>query len=80
MFILFWILFGIIAAVIGDKKGQGLFGLFLGILLGPLGILIILTTKGDRKSCPYCKELIHKKATRCSHCQKELLKESSQSK
>jgi hypothetical protein len=66
------IIFGIIAAIIGDKKGQGLFGLFLGILLGPLGVLIMLTTKGNRKNCPYCKELIHKNATRCSHCQKEL--------
>jgi uncharacterized membrane protein YvbJ len=29
--------------------------------------------KGDRTTCPFCKELIHKDAMRCAHCQKELI-------
>jgi len=68
-----WVLFGIVAAMIGAKKGEGYFGFQLGILLGPFGILIALFLKGNRKTCPHCFELIHKEATVCSHCQRDLV-------
>lgn len=37
---------GLIAGIIGSNRGQG-FGtcFFLGVLLGPIGVLIALTTK-----------------------------------
>lgn len=40
----------------------------------------MLFTKGDRKKCPYCKELIKRKAIKCKHCGSMLnKKESSES-
>jgi ribosomal protein L37AE/L43A len=45
----------------------------VGVLLGPFGILIALFSQGNRKTCPHCRELIHKDATVCSHCQRDLV-------
>ena len=70
--LLLWILFGIVAAIIGSKKGAGCAGFILGMLLGPFGIIIALFITGDRKTCPFCRELIHQDATVCSHCQRDL--------
>jgi hypothetical protein len=67
--VIFWILCGVVAAVIGANKGAGTAGFIIGFLLGPFGILIMIFSKGDRRSCPYCKEWIHKDATVCPHCQ-----------
>lgn len=69
-----WLVCGIIAAVIGARKGSGCFGFFLGILLGPLGIIAALVTKGNRKPCPYCKELMHHDAVVCPHCHRDVPK------
>lgn len=70
--ILIWILCGVVAAMIGAKKGEGCGGFILGVLLGPFGILIALLSKGNRKTCPHCKELIHQDATVCSRCQRDV--------
>jgi len=69
---LLWILCGIVASMIGNKKGEGVLAFFFGLLLGPFGILIALFSKGNRKTCPFCKELMHKNATVCPHCQREI--------
>lgn len=69
---LLWILFAIVAALIGSPKGQGVLGFILGLLFGPLGVLIMLFTKGSKRECPYCKELVKQNATVCAHCQKEI--------
>ncbi len=66
---------GLIGYSIGNKKGQPGAGFFLGLLLGPIGWLIIALSKDkNKKPCPFCKEPTHKDATVCSHCQKELSK------
>ncbi len=67
-----WLVCGIVGAVIGAGKGEGCFGFIIGVMLGPLGILLAVFSKGDRVACPYCKELIHKDAVVCSHCQREI--------
>jgi hypothetical protein len=67
-----WIVCGIITALIGSRKGLGFFSFFYGLILGPLGILIAIFTVGDRKECSFCKELIHKDATVCPHCQRDV--------
>jgi hypothetical protein len=72
MFILLWLVFGIVGAMIGDKKGKGGLGFLLGVLLGPFGVLIIFLIKGNQKTCPYCRGTIHPDAIRCPHCQKDL--------
>jgi hypothetical protein len=62
----------IIAAMIGAKKGMGCSSFFIGIFLGPFGILIALLSKGNRQTCLYCSELVHQDAAICKHCGKSL--------
>ena len=70
--LIFWLLCGIIGAMIGARKGAGCGGFLLGILLGPLGVIISVLMTGDRRPCPYCKELIQKDAVKCPKCGVEL--------
>jgi hypothetical protein len=71
-FIGFWLLCGIVAAMIGRRKGAGCVGFVVGLILGPIGIIIALVMKGNRKACPFCKELVNRDATVCPHCQKDI--------
>jgi len=72
MNLLWWVICAIIASVIGAKKGRPLLGFLLGLLCGPIGILITLLIKGDHKQCPRCMERIHKKASICPYCRTEI--------
>lgn len=67
-----WLLCGVIAAVIGAKKGEGYLAFIVGLLLGPFGILAAIASKGRRKQCPFCKEYIHRDAIVCPRCQREV--------
>lgn len=58
----------IVAALIGARKGEGFLAFILGLLLGPIGILIALVSKGNRRPCPWCKETVHKEAVVCPRC------------
>jgi len=71
-FALIWMLCGVVAYMIGSKKGEGICAFFAGLLFGPIGILIALLGKGNRKGCSYCKELMHKEAIVCPHCQRSV--------
>jgi len=63
----------VLGALIGAKKGSVLFCAFLGLLLGPIGVLLALAYDGNiRKPCPFCKEKVHKEAIACPHCQRDL--------
>lgn len=70
--IVLWLISIIIATSIGSKKGEGLGGFLFGLLLGPIGVVLTLLSSGNRKPCKFCKELIHKDAIVCQHCQKEI--------
>jgi len=70
--ILLWLLFGFISAIVGAKKGEGCLGFIFGVLLGPIGLLIVIASSGNRKICPYCKSKVHKDALVCPHCQRDL--------
>jgi hypothetical protein len=70
--LLIWFICGIISAVIGSRKGEGCAAFIIGVLLGPFGILFAIFSKGNRKVCSFCKELIHREATVCPHCQREV--------
>ena len=76
--LLFWLLCGVVAGMIGSNKGAGCSGFALGILLGPIGILIALLMKGNKKQCPVCKEYIHKDAIKCPKCQSAQAQEFQQ--
>lgn len=65
------ILFGIGAAIVASNKGaSGILWFFLGVILGPIGLLLAFFSGGKR--CPYCKSKIHKDATICPKCQQKI--------
>jgi len=64
--IVVWIIFGIIAGVIWHNNGRsGNGGFWLGILLGPLGIILVLVM-GSGLACPECRGSVVRGASRCS--------------
>ncbi len=85
-FLVIWLVCGIIAAVIAMNKGRSGCGWFLvGVLLGPLGIILALVVSedktevekrnmqsGEMKKCPFCAELVLKEAVVCKHCGRSL--------
>jgi hypothetical protein len=66
--------------LIGKEKGQGGFGALLGLLLGPIGLLIILVMAGNKIKCPYCQEKIHIDATKCPYCQSMIASDGNDSR
>ena len=63
---------GVIASVLGSRKGMGVSGFFYGLILGPLGVILMFISKGKRVACPFCKKLNYITSTVCIHCDKEI--------
>ena len=71
---------GIAAAIASSKGGSGLGAFFVGLLLGPIGVLIACfmgdpqrlaetqAAQGGRKKCPRCAELVMADAQVCRFC------------
>ncbi|NPV67108.1 MAG: zinc ribbon domain-containing protein [Anaerolineae bacterium] len=86
--IIIWLLFGLIAGYINHNKGNPFaMGCLLGVLLGPIGLLIALISGrneeelerrgvvvGQTRHCPYCAELVKAEAKVCKHCGKDISK------
>lgn len=64
-----WFLCGLIAAAVGSSKNLGAPGFLLGLLLGPIGIMIVVLSSGNRIPCPFCREKMNRRAIVCPHCQ-----------
>jgi uncharacterized membrane protein len=79
--LIFWVLCGAIAAAIASSKGgSGVAAFFVGLLLGPIGIVIACfmgdsqrraemdAAQGSRKKCPQCAEYVMAEARVCRFC------------
>lgn len=69
---------GIASAMVASSKGRDTVGwFFLGLILGPFGLIFALLVgrvgpaKGETK-CPFCAEFIKKEAVVCKHCGRSL--------
>ena len=64
-----WLILGpLIGAAIGQNKGRLGAGLFFGLLLGPIGWLIVAVGPDNRRKCPQCKGAVPEGASKCMHC------------
>lgn len=71
--ITFWMLCAFFCAWVGHiKRESSNIGLLIGLLFGPLGVLLTLfmRTKGAR--CPYCREFADAQASVCPYCRSTL--------
>jgi len=72
VWILVWVICIIIATILGSRKGMGASSFFFGLILGPLGVILVYISKGKRVACPFCDKIIYKTSTVCPHCEKEI--------
>lgn len=82
LYISLWLIFGLLAAVVYKNKGRNPVGAFIvGLLLGPIGVLLAMLSStnpkgiearqlanGASKKCPSCAEVIKIDAQVCKHC------------
>ncbi len=73
MLFVFWLGVNfLIGYAIGKPKGQAGTSAFICVLLGPIGWIIALCSKGHTVTCPFCAESIRSNAVICRHCHREL--------
>lgn len=67
------VVFALIGAGIGSyARNRPLAGFFWGLVLGPLGWLVILVGGDARTKCRFCQSPIDPKAVKCPKCQSDL--------
>ena len=59
---------GIVGYAIADQKNAGMPGFWLGLLLGPIGIVIAAVALDNRPQCPACRSRIERGASVCPAC------------
>src|SRR6059058_4177506 len=70
---IFWLIINaIVGAMIGQRNNDVAGSIIVSILLGPIGWLIALLSKGNLRKCPFCAESIKPEAKVCRHCGREL--------
>lgn len=71
--LLIWVICGIAAMAVYQRKGRsGVTGFLGGFLLGPIGLILAILSGNNLPKCPFCAERIQKEAKVCPHCQRDL--------
>jgi len=66
------LLMGVVGSAIGHQRQRAGAGFVLGVLLGPIGWLLILFLPAAGRKCPACLGVVPHQARRCQHCGEEL--------
>lgn len=67
----FWIVCGVVGAVIAGQKNAAGAGFFLGLLLGPLGVIAAFAMD-NRATCPHCNSRLNGTPKICPQCHREV--------
>jgi hypothetical protein len=71
-YLICWLLSAVVGALIGQSKGRPTAGAFWGLLLGPLGWLVVVSVPDERAKCPECLGFVPDGARKCQHCSSPL--------
>lgn len=68
-FLIAWVICGLVGFLLGKVKGKEGLGFVLGLLLGPIGWIVMLCLGGSPHKCPHCQgNLPSGSVSRCMHC------------
>ena len=72
VWMIFWLACVVASTIIGSPKETGISSFFYGLILGPLGVVLVFISKGKKVTCPFCKKLNYITYKTCIHCDKKI--------
>lgn len=69
----FQIACGVVGSVMGERKGMDGQGFAYGFFLGLFGLALVALAPGNRRECPFCRELANPAAAVCPHCRRDIV-------
>lgn len=67
-YLIVWTFFALVGALIGQSKGRTTAGVIFGLLVGPIGWLIVAIGPNLKPKCPECGGVIVAGARKCKNC------------